>query len=254
MSLPRRALLVLLVGLAVLASSPVLVQFQEPKECANSVEPLSDDDADVDRPVYQYEELSPAAQRAFDRARSASGSVIVTGTDCPAEFTYSAGQEQYEIVKDDSRYVLRTYENDLVPEVLITVALTALLGLCLVGVGLITRDDPAARFPLLAAAVGTVTLVVVTVAVVLGQQVLLAAAGVALVTAGILVATGAAVPPRRALQFAGGLALLPLVGALLLGGVGVVVLVPAAVPLLLVGVGITARQITTALRPRVETP
>lgn len=248
MSLPRAALVALLVGAALLASTPLLLQFQEPRECANAVEPLDDAPSTDTEATYQYEDLSPAAKRAFDDAQSAYGSVIVTGDACPPEFSYTATQHRYEVVRNGSHYVLTTYQNDLVPEVAIATAATALLGLCLVGIGVLTHDAPAARFPGWAGAVGGVTLLGVATAVVLGQQVLSAAAAVAVVTAATLVATGAAVPARRALLFAGALAVLPAVAAAPFVGLSMVVFVPAALPLVLVGVGIAGRRVLTALR------
>lgn len=250
MSLHRPALVALLVGLALLASPVVLLQFQEPAECMNSVEPADDADVSGSAPVFQYDELSPDAKRAFDRARGAGQSVAVYGDRCPAEFTYSAGQEQYVVVEDDTRYLLRTYANDLVPEVPIAGGLLAFLGLVVGGTGLLSRDDTDARFPLWAGALALLTLAAVSVAVVLGEHVLAAAGVVALVTVGTLVGAGVALRPRRALALGGALSVLPAAVLVPLTGVSALFLVPAFLPLLLVGAGVGLGRISAAVGNR----
>lgn len=246
MYVSRSALVALLIGLALLVSPSLLLQFQEPNECANYVEPVRDSEVSAtDAPVLQYDELSPDAKRAFDRAQSADGSVMVYGEQCPEEFSYTADQKRYEIVTDDSRYLLTTYANDLLPEVPIAAGALAFLGLGLLGTGLAARDDPGARFPVWIGAVALATLVGVTAAVILDQQLWAAIGWTVLVTAVTLVGAGATLRPRRALLLGGGLALLPSIVALSLTGVSVVFLAPAVLPLLLVGVGIGGRKFTS---------
>lgn len=246
MYVSRSALVALLVGLALLASPAFLLQFQEPNECANDVKPATDsEERGATVPVLQYDELSPDAKRAFDRAQSSAGSVIVYGEQCPEEFSYTADQDRYEIVKDGSRYVLTTYANDLLPEVPIASGVLAFLGLGLLGIGLSTRDLPEARFPVWIGAAGLATLVVVAAAVVLDRQLWMAIGWTVIATAVTLVGAGAALRPRRALLLGGALALLPGIVALPLTGVSVVFLAPAVLPLLLVGGGIGGRKFTS---------
>ncbi|NHN40458.1 hypothetical protein G9C85_02250 [Halorubellus sp. JP-L1] len=249
MNVARPALVALLVGLALLGSPALLLQFQEPRECANHVDPASDAaDVAADAPVLQYDELSPNAKRAFDRAQSGYGSVTVTGDACPEEFEYGVDRSQYVVVEDDTRYVLTTYQNDLLPEVPIAAGVLAYLGVALVGLAVGARSDPDARFSAWAGAVGATALVAVTAAVVLDQQLWLALGWTGLVTAGTLVGAGATLPPRTAGVLGGALAVLPAVVGLPLAGVSVVFLAPAIVPLLLVGTGVAARQLGAALQ------
>jgi hypothetical protein len=245
-SINRPALVALLVGVALLASPAVLLQFQEPAECMNAVDPAGSVKVDDSTPVFQYEDLSADAKRAFDRAQGAGRSVAVYGDRCPAEFTYSAGQERYVVVKNDSRYVLTTYENDLVPEVPIAAGTLALFGFALVGIGLATRDDES-RFPLLTAAIGLLLLVGVTIAVVLDQRVFTAVGVTGIATAGTLVAAGGALPPRRALLLGGALSVVPAVVLVPLVGVSLLFLVPAVLPLLLVGTGVGIGSVVSAV-------
>lgn len=250
MYLARPALVALLIGLALLASPALLLQFQEPTECANSVEPATEaEDIGATGPELQYEDLSPDAKRAFDRAQSSDHSVIVYGEQCPEEFSYSADRSRYVIVKDGSRYILTTYANDLIPEVPIAAGVLAFLGVGLLGIGLSTRDDPEARFPVWVGTVGVATFVVVTAAVVLDQRLWMAIGLTGIVTAVTLVGAGAALRPRRALLLGGGLAVLPAIVVLPLTGVSVVFLVPAVLPLLLVGTGIVGRTFISHLQP-----
>lgn len=249
MYVSRPALVALLIGLTLVVSPVLLLQFQEPNECANHVEPATaaaESAAAV--PVLQYDELSPDAKRTFDQAQSADGSVIVYGEQCPAEFSYTAAQNQYEIVTDDSRYRLTTYANDLLPEVPIAAGVLAFLGLGGLGTGLATRDDSQARFPMWVGAVAVATFVGVAAAVVLDQQLWVAIGWTVLVTAVTLVGAGAALRPRRALILGGGLSLLPIIVVLSLTGVSVVFLAPAVLPLLLVGVGIGGRKFISSVQ------
>lgn len=249
----RSALIALLVGLALLVSPGLLLQYQEPNECANSVEPATDTaQSGAEVPTLQYEELSPEAQRAFDRARSSYGSVIVYGEQCPEEFSYTADRHRYEIVTDDSRYILTTYANDLIPEVPIVAGLVAFLGLVLIGIGLATHHEPEARFPLWIGVVGSATLMLVTAAVVLDQKLWVAIAATGIVTALTLVGSGAALRPRRALLLGGVLALLPSIVILPLTSVSLVFLAPAVLPLVLIGVGIGGRKFTTYVQKQPE--
>lgn len=105
-------------------------------------------------------------------------------------------------------------------------------------------------FPVWSGAVGLVTLVGVATAVVLDQQLWVAVGWTALVTAGTLVGAGAALRPRRALFLGGALALIPSIVALPLTGVSVVFLAPAVLPLVLIGVGIAGRTVTTNVQNR----
>ena len=249
MQIARPAIAALLIGLVLLASPALLLQFQEPNECANSVDAATETkDTGATASVFQYEELSPNAKRAFDRAQSADRSVIVYGEQCPGEFSYTADQGRYEIVKDGSRYLLTTYANDLIPEVPIAAGLLAYLGLSLIGIGLSTRDDPDARFPVWVGAVGLATLVVVTAAVVLDSWLWMGIGWMGIVTAVTLVGVGAAFRPRPALLLGGALAVLPGIVALPLTGVSVAFLAPAVLPLLLVGIGIVGREVTSYLQ------
>lgn len=239
MYVSRPALVALLVGLALLASPALLLQFQEPSECANAVEPATDAGrSGATVPVFQYDELSRDAQRVFDRARAADGSVVVHGQRCPEAFSYTADQHRYAIVTDGSRYVLTTYANDLVPEVPIAAGGLAFLGVCLLGVGLTTRDEPDARFPVWIGVVSLTTLLAVTAAVVLDRNVWTAIGGTGVVTALAFLGVGVALPTRRALTLGGVLALLPGIVVLPLTGASAVFLAPAVLPLLLVGIGI----------------
>ena len=248
MNVARPALVALLVGVAVLGSPAVLLQFQDPQECANDVDPAADvGDVPEAAPVLQYESLSPDARRAFESARAAAGSDVVTGEACPEAFEYGVDRNRYVIVQDDSRYVLTTYQNDLLPEVWIAAAVLGYLGLTLVGLGLLTRNDPDARFPAWFAAVGATALLAVTAAVVLDRQFWPALGWTGVVTAGGFVGAGATLPTRSAGLLGAALAVLPLVAALPLAGVSPIALVPAVLPLLLVGLGVGARQLKTAV-------
>lgn len=246
MDVARPALVALLVGLALLISPALLLQFQEPNECANRVDPVADADrSEATVSTLQYDDLSPTAKRAFDRAQSADSSVTVYGEQCPNEFSYTADQKRYEIVKDGSHYILTTYANDLLPEVAIAAGILAFLGLGLFGIGLATRDESEVRFPVWVGVVGLGTLLVVSAAVVLDQKLWIAMGWTVLVTAITLVGAGAALRPRRALILGGALALLPAIVALPLSGVSVVFFAPAVLSLLLVGVGIGGRKFTS---------
>lgn len=236
MDLARPALLALLVGATLLASPALLLQFQDPTECATDVTRVTD----ADQPTagtFQYADLSPAAQRVFDRALASDGSVVVTGAACPSEFTYSASTERYEITKDGTRYVLTAFANDLVPEVPIAAGALAFLGLCVLGTGL-AAFDRATRLPAVLGAVGLVTGLLVTASVVLDRLVFAAIGVTILVTLCTLVVAGVAVPTRRALALGGALSLLPLVALLPLAGVSAAFLAVAPVPLLLVAAGV----------------
>lgn len=253
MHVSRPALVALLIGLTLLASPALLLQFQEPNECANAVDPVTDaEQREATTAVFQYDELSPDAKRAFDRAQAADSSVIVYGEQCPAEFSYTADQKRYEIVKDGSRYILTTYANDLLPEVPIAAGVLAFFGLGLLGIGLATRDEHEVRYPVWSGAVGLVTLILVAAAVVLDQQLWAAIGWTGLVTAVTIVGAGATLRPRRALLFGGALALLPGIVLLPLTGVSIVFLVPAMFPLLLVGTGIGIRKVTSSVQARPE--
>lgn len=245
MYVSRSALLALLIGVALLVSPALLLQYHEP-ECANAVEPATDA-AETERSVgvLQYDGLSADAKRAFDRARSADGSAIVYGDQCPEEFSYGADRTRYEIVEGDSRYILTTYANDPIPEVPIGASVLAFLGAALLGVGLATRDDPAARFPAWIGTAGLVTLAVVAAAVVLDRKLWSAIGWTGIVTTVTLVGAGAALRPSRALLLGGLLALLPGILVLPLVGVSAAFLVPMALPLLLVGAGIGGRKFVT---------
>lgn len=238
MSVPRHAIVALLVGLVLLASTPVLLQFEEPRACANAVEPLEGAAVEESLPEVQYGELSPTGQRAFDTAQTASGSAIVTGEDCPQEFTYSVSRERYVVVKDDSRYVLTTYLNDLLPQVTIAVGALGFLAFTLLGVGVASRRATDAWFPEVAAAVALVTLVAVSGTIALGQGQLAAIAWTLLLTALTLVGAGATLEPREGLLVIGIVSVLLATATFPLGGVSVALLAPAAVPLVLVGSGI----------------
>lgn len=249
MAVSRAALVALLVGLTLLVSPALLLQFQEPKECANALDPVAESEMSVSvDATFQYAELSPEAKHAFDRARATDGSVTVSGEQCPEEFSYTPDRKRYEIVEDGSRYVLTTYANDIVPEVKIATGVLAYLGVVLLGIGLVTRDRSGARFPGWMGVVGLSSFVVVTGAVVLDQHVWAAMGWTAIVTAVAFVGVGAAVRPRRALPFGGALGLLPAVVFLPLTGVSVVFLGPAVLPLVLVGTGIGGRKLTALAR------
>lgn len=253
MHVSRPALVALLIGLALLVSPALLLQFQEPNECANSVEPLTDaEQREGATEVFQYDELTRDAKRTFDRAQTADSSVIVYGEQCPEEFSYTADQDRYEIVKDGSRYILTTYANDLLPEVSIAAGVLAFLGLSLLGTGLTARDKPEARFPVLIGSVGLATLVLVAAAVILDQYLWMAIVWTGLVTALTLVGAGAVLHPQRALLLGGTLALLPGIVLLPLTGMSIVFLVPAMFPLLLVGAGIGIRKVTSYVQARPE--
>lgn len=251
-TISRPALVALIVGLALLSSPALLLQFQEPAECMNDVDPVENAEVSGSTPVFQYEELSPDAKRAFDRAQGAGRSVAVYGERCPAEFTYSAGQERYVVVKDETRYVLTTFANDLLPEVVIVAGLLAVLGLVIGGTGVAAYDDEA-RFPYWFGALGLLTLVAVTLAVVLREQLLAVSGGVVLLTAGSLVGAGAAIRPRRALLLGGVLSILAAAILVPLVGVSLLFLGPAFLPLLLVGVGIGLGRVGIAISSSTQT-
>jgi hypothetical protein len=244
----RPALAAFVVGLAVLGSPAVLLQFQDPQECANDVDPASEaEDVPASAPVLQYESLSPDAQRAFESARTARGSDVVTGEACPGSFEYGVDRSQYVIVQDDSRYVLTTYQNDLLPEVWIAAGVLADLGVTLVGVGILTRRNPDARFPVGLAAVGATALLAVTAAVVLDQQLWFALGWTGVVTAGAFVGAGATLPTRTAGVLGAALAVLPLVAALPVVSASAVFVAPAVLPLVLVGLGVGARRLAAVV-------
>lgn len=243
MNVARPALVALLVGLALLGSPAVLLQFQEPAECSTDVQPADDfEEAASSAPEFRYDELSPAAKRAFDQAKSARSSVTVTGENCPAEFEYGPGRTRYVVVQDDARYVLTTYQGDLLPEVPIAAGVLAYLGLALAGLGVVARNDPDARFPTAIGLVGATALLAVTAAVVLDQQLWPAVGWAGLVTGGAFVGIGATLAPRDALLLGGSLTVLPAIALLPLTGASVLFLAPAVLPLLLVGVGVAAGQ------------
>lgn len=243
MSVARPALVALLVGLTLLVSPAVLLQFQEPAECANDVDRLEDGEERGDLPVRQYDDLSPTAKRAFDRARTVDRSVTVTGERCPAAFEYGVDQSRYVVVEDDTRYLLTTYDNDLLPETQLAAVVVAFLGLVVLGTGVAAYDDHDARGPAWLGAVGAATLVVVTAAVVLRERRLAVVGGALAVTAATLVGAGAALRPRRALLLGGGLAVLPAVVAAPFVGASAAVLAPAVLPPLLVGAGVAGRRL-----------
>lgn len=249
MVVARPALVALLVGLTLLASPALLLQFQEPNECANHVEPATDAEVSgTAHPTIQYDELSSEAKRAFDRARSADRSVVVYGEQCPEEFAYTADRRRYEIVEDGSSYILTTYANDLLPEVPIAAGVLAVLGLGIFGIGLATREESEVRVPVWIGTAGLAALLVVTGAVVFDQQLWLAVGLTGLVTALTLVSGGAALRTRQALLLGGALALLPGIVVLPLAGASVVFIVPAVLPLLLVGVGIGGRRAISSVQ------
>lgn len=253
MHVSRPALVALLIGLALLVSPALLLQFQEPNECANSVEPVTDtEQREATTGVFQYDDLSQDAKRVFDRAQAADSSVIVYGEQCPEEFSYTADQDRYEIVEDGSRYILTTYANDLLPEVSIAAGVLAFLGLGLLGTSLITRDNPETRFPVLIGSVGLATLVLVAAAVILDQHLWMAIVWTGIVTALTLVGTGAVLHLPRALLLGGALTLLPGIVLLPLTGMSIVFLVPAMFPPLLVGTGIGIRKVTSYVQARPE--
>jgi hypothetical protein len=243
MSVARAALVALLVGLTLLVSPAVLLQFQDPTECTNDVDRLEDGEERGDLPVRQYDDLSPTAKRAFDRARTADRSVTVTGERCPVAFDYGVDQSRYVVVEDDTRYLLTTYANDLVPETQLAAAVVAFLGLVVLGTGVAAYDDHDARGPAWLGAVGAATLAVVTAAVVLRERRLAAVGGALAVTAAALVGAGAVLRPRRALLLGGGLAVLPAAVAAPFVGASAVVLAPAVLPPLLVGIGVGGRRL-----------
>lgn len=246
MSLHRHMLVALLIGLTLLVSPALLLQFQDPAECANSVAPATEAGQIGEVvPVHQYDGLSPNARRALDRAQSADGSGIVYGEQCPEEFSYTADQHRYEIVKDGSRYVLTTYANDLIPEVPIAASIVAFLGVTLIGIGFATSNDPETQFPVWIGAVSLVTLAVVTAAVVLDQKLWVAIGGASLVTVITLVGSGVALRARRALLLGGAVALLSGIVSLPLTGMSLVFFLPAVLPLFLVGIGVGGRAFTT---------
>lgn len=245
----RAALVAVFVGALALGSAAVLLQFQEPEECANDVEPASDAAYVPDTaPEFQYDELSSEGQRAFDRARAASSSVVVTGSACPPEFEYGADRNRYVVVENDTRYVLTTFQNDLLPEVPVAAGVLAYLGLALVVLGALARGDPDARFPALAGVVAATAVVAVSAAVVLDQSLWLAVGWTGVVTGGTLLGAGATLPPRTAGVLGGTVTVLPLLVVLPLTGASVLFLAPAAVPLVLVGVGVAARALGSTVR------
>ena len=252
MSLARPALLALLVGVTLLASPALLLEFQEPRECANAVDPGPLPEGSASAPTVQYDDLSPDAKRAFDRARAADGSVTVYGERCPAEFDYTAQQHRYEVVADGERYVLTTYANDLLPEVPIAAGLLAFLGLCLAGLGLATRDDPGARFPTVAGGVGVLALAGTTATVVRGGTfaVLGAAGATALLTALVLVGAGVALRSRRALALGAVLSLVPALATVPLAGVSLAFVALGVLPLALVGAGVAGGELLGRVRGR----
>jgi len=216
--------------------------------CSNDVDPASDvQDVDASAPVYEYQELSPEAKRAFDRARSAEGSVTTDDGACPEEFDYGVDRGQYVIVQGDSRYVLTTYDDDLLPEVPIAAGSVAYLGVALVGIGLATRRDRDARYPALIAVVGATALVAVTAAVVLDQALWYAVGWTWVVTAGTFVGAGATLRLRSATLVGGGAALLAAAVLVPVGSVSVGLLVPALGPLSLVGIGAVAEALGSSL-------
>ncbi|MFB6221738.1 MAG: hypothetical protein ABEH90_09915 [Halolamina sp.] len=216
----------------------------------NDVEPGESVQVDDTVPVMQYEQLSPDAQRAFDRAQGVERSVAVYGDRCPDEFSYSVQQSRYVVVKGESRYVLTTYANDLIPEVPIAAGVLAVLGLLLVGIGVATRDDPDAMFPLVAAGVGLLALLGMAGAIALDRYVVAAIGLTAVTIAGTLVGAGAALGRRHALVLGGVLSLVAAAVLVPLVSLSALMLIPAVLPLALVGVGIGAERLVNGVAER----
>jgi len=126
-------------------------------------------------------------------------------------------------------------------------ALVALL-VALAALGVLARDDHGARFPAWSAAVATTALLAVTAAVVSDQFLWLAVGWTGLVTAATLVGAGATLPPRSAGGLGAAVTALPLLVVLPLTGASVLLLAPAVLPLLLVGLGVAARALGTTIR------
>lgn len=96
------------------------------------------------------------------------------------------------------------------------------------------------------------TLIPVTAAVVLDQQLWPTIGWTGLVTAVTLVGAGAALRPRRGFLLGGVSAFLLCIVLLPLTNVSMVFLLPAMLPLLLVGAGIGTEKVTSSVQARPE--
>jgi hypothetical protein len=109
------SLAALLVAVALLASPFVLYPHAGQSQYDHSVERIDQNEVPEEVTVRQYEDLSPEAQRAVDRALADSdGSASVYGeANRPPEFFYSDyadyGNGIYLIQKDEAYYRLTTY-------------------------------------------------------------------------------------------------------------------------------------------------
>jgi hypothetical protein len=215
MDVARNALLAIVVGVVFIGLAAGVTAYQEPRECSTSVNPAAEDGSLDYSTVLQYSELSSQGKAVFDRARTEDGSVTVTGDACPADFDYTAGQSRYVVEKGGEQYAVRTYKNDLVPQVGVAVASLILLALTITGVGIAGRTRSDTRLPLIAAGTGVVVGGVTTASVTAGSLVW-HAAGLSLVAAaGLLVGAGLTYRARYALGVA--------VAAVLTGPVAAVV-------------------------------
>jgi len=198
MDVARNALVAVVVGVVLLGLAGGLTAYQEPRECSTDVDPAGDN-APADATVLQYSELSPQGQSVFDRARSQDGSVTVTGDNCPADFDYTAGQNRYVVEKGGERFVVETFENDLIPQVGIAIAALLLLALTVTAVGVASHDRTDDILPLIAAGGGAVAGVVTAAGATWVDGLLWPAVGVTLLAAaGVLVVAGLTYRARRA--------------------------------------------------------
>lgn len=109
MARPRSALLVILIGIALLVGPFVIFPHAGQQECVNYVESIPGAEIPSNAEVMQYRDLSTEAKRALDKARAASdGRATVYGDRCPNEFRYTDYVGEYFIQSGDEYYTLET--------------------------------------------------------------------------------------------------------------------------------------------------
>lgn len=198
MDVARNALVAIAVGVILLGLAGGLVPFQEPRECSTNVEPAENTDTN-DATERRYTELSPQGQAVFDRARGQAGSATVTGGACPTDFEYTAGRSRSVVEKDDQRYLVESYQNDLLPQDGIALASLVLLALTVTAIGIASVDQGDRRLPLVGAGAGVVGGGLTAAGLTAGGGLVWQAIGVCLVAAaGLFVGAGLTYRARRA--------------------------------------------------------
>ena len=139
--------LVILVGLALLIGPVLLFPHAGQRTCSHSIEATTAAAIPSDAEVLRYRDLSPAAKRVVDDARTASdGTATVYGERCPEEFDYSDVYREYYIRTGENYYVLETVGGaGFFPGDVIFVLGFGMIGVALLGLGghSLYRAEPA---------------------------------------------------------------------------------------------------------------